>query len=316
MRHLVRRKSLIALLVLLLVVTLLYLLPAKHQFPAKQRSQPGRTESKKQYEYVDKKGIRVIVGHYKGDDKPGINFTAEELNSNNFSPEEGAGAGGRPVYLKPHEEIRSKRLFHLNEFNLVVSDKISLDRKLDDVRSEDCQALQYSPPSLPTTSVVIVFHNEAWSTLLRTVHSALNTSPAGLIKEFILVDDASERSYLKLPLEEELKQLSVPARVIHSSGRVGLIQARLLGARQARGEVLTFLDAHCECTVGWLEPLLLRIKENPKAVVCPVIDIINDDTFQYTKSFSLHWGAFNWELHFRWFIMGLSQMDKVEIVTG
>ena len=315
MRHLVRRKSLIALLVLLLVVTLLYLLPAKHQFPAKQRSQPGRAESKKQYEYVDKKGIRVIVGHYKGDDKPGINFTAEELNSNNFSPEEGAGAGGRPVYLKPHEEIRSKRLFHLNEFNLVVSDKISLDRKLDDVRSEDCQALQYSPPSLPTTSVVIVFHNEAWSTLLRTVHSALNTSPAGLIKEFILVDDASERSYLKLPLEEELRQLSVPARVIHSSGRVGLIQARLVGARQARGEVLTFLDAHCECTVGWLEPLLLRIKENPKAVVCPVIDIINDDTFQYTKSFSLHWGAFNWELHFRWFIMGLSQMDKVEIVT-
>ena len=315
MRHLVRRKSLIALLVVLLVVTLLYLLPAKHKFPAKQRSQPGRAESKKQYEYVDKKGIRVIVGHYKGDDKPGINFTAEELNSNNFSPEEGAGAGGRPVYLKPHEEIRSKRLFHLNEFNLVVSDKISLDRELDDVRSEDCQALHYSPLNLPTTSVVIVFHNEAWSTLLRTVHSALNTSPAGLIKEFILVDDASERSYLKLPLEEELRQLSVPARVIRSSGRVGLIQARLLGARQAEGEVLTFLDAHCECTVGWLEPLLLRIKENPKAVVCPVIDIINDDTFQYTKSFSLHWGAFNWELHFRWFIMGLSQMDKVELLV-
>jgi len=35
--------------------------------------------------------------------------------------------------------------------------------------------------------------------------------------------------------------------------------------------------------------------------VCPVIDIINDDTFQYQKSFSLHWGAFNWEMHFRWF---------------
>ena len=42
-----------------------------------------------------------------------------------------------------------------------------------------------------------------------------------------------------------------------------------------------------------------------------MIDIINDDTFQYTKSFTLHWGAFNWELHFRWFVMGLSQMDLV-----
>lgn len=84
-----------------------------------------------------------------------------------------------------------------------------------------------------------------------------------------------------------------------------------LGANNASGEVLTFLDAHCECTIGYLEPLLSRVKEDRKNVVCPVIDIISDQNFGYLKSFELHWGAFNWQLHFRYELNHLLS-DKIE----
>lgn len=56
-----------------------------------------------------------------------------------------------------------------------------------------CKKKTYDYERLPTTSVVIAFYNEAWSTLLRTVYSVLETSPDILLEEVILVDDYSDR---------------------------------------------------------------------------------------------------------------------------
>ena len=53
-----------------------------------------------------------------------------------------------------------------------------------------CKKQTY-PRDLPVASVVICFYNEAWSTLLRSVHSILDKTPARLLKEIVLVDDSS-----------------------------------------------------------------------------------------------------------------------------
>lgn len=268
---------------------------------------------KKQKEYIDKRGIHVIVGHYLGNALPWEttpNLTEELLNMNNYKPIWSSGSQGQPVYLPPVDKQREKTLFHINRFNLMVSDIIPVNRTLPDVRKLSCKEKKYSDFKLQDVSVIIVFHNEAWSTLLRTVHSIIQRSPKRLLKEIILVDDASERSFLKRPLDEYVSNLPIQTKVIRAKNRTGLIRARLLGAKQAKGKILTFLDAHCECTKGWLEPLVARIVENRKTIACPVIDIIHDETFAYIKSFELHWGAFNWELHFRWYPIGSRELKK------
>lgn len=264
---------------------------------------PIRSNSR-QREYIDNRGIHVVVGRFVGDTLPHPafpNLTDQVLNQNNFNPQPDQGEFGEPVHMLPHEQAKSRNLFRIHSFNLLASDRIPLNRTLPDIRKPQCKELRYNVRELPTTSVIIVFHNEAWSTLLRTVHSVINRSPKILLKEIILVDDASERTFLQQPLEEHVSALPVPVKILRSKERHGLVKARLMGAKEAEGDVLTFLDAHCETTIGWLEPLLARIKNNPSTAVSPIIDIISDESFALLRSFELHHGGVSWNLHFRWF---------------
>jgi len=216
------------------------------------------------------------------------------------------GYMGKGYTIPDSEKERSKETIDQgwaqHQFNQFASDKISLDRPLPDHRDPKCKDVRYNLDELPVASIVICYHNEARSTLLRSVHSVLNRSPPQLIKEIILVDDFSELSELK-DLDDYFsrnpeKYLN-KVRILHQRKRQGVVGSRLAGLEAVLSPVVIFLDSHIECNEGWLEPLLDRIRIEPSAVVNPIIDSIHYDTFQYSRV-DLNQGGFNWSLNFDW----------------
>lgn len=221
----------------------------------------------------------------------------------------GLGEGGRAVVFEGSEKKKEKEGYSKYAFNEYASQKISLVRSIPDTRSAGCDAKSYPVSDLPTTSVIICFHNEAWSTLLRTVHTVLLRSPPQLLQEIILIDDFSTFDHLKKPLEDYVAQLG-KVRILRTTKREGLIRARLLGAKAAKAQVLTFLDAHCEANVNWLEPLLDRIRRDPTTVAVPVIDIISSSDFSYSGTPAEVIGGFSWDMQFNWHSLPFSVRNQ------
>nr|XP_031297956.1 polypeptide N-acetylgalactosaminyltransferase-like 6 isoform X2 [Camelus dromedarius] len=208
----------------------------------------------------------------------------------------GKGEHGKPYPLT--EEDHDDSAYRENGFNIFVSNNIALERSLPDIRHANCKHKMYLE-RLPNTSIIIPFHNEGWTSLLRTIHSIINRTPESLVAEVILVDDFSDREHLKDKLEEYMARFS-KVRIVRTKKREGLIRTRLLGASLARGEVLTFLDSHCEVNVNWLPPLLNQIALNHKTIVCPMIDVIDHNHFGYeAQAGDAMRGAFDWEMYYK-----------------
>ncbi|KAK3093544.1 hypothetical protein FSP39_017090 [Pinctada imbricata] len=288
----------------------------------------------------------------------------------------------RPAdYITKVSDIEKKDPYHSHGFHIVNSRNARWDRTLTDFRSSLCREEKFS--GLSPTSIIIAFHNEERSALLRTVVSVLQRSPPHLIKEIILIDDNSDNGlydyhhsdnglydhkdnvlydndpidnglygrhhydnglydndhtdnvlYDNDPIdnglygrhhydnglydndhtdnvlydndhndnEEDGKLLAtIPKVTLHRSNqREGAIRSRVWGAEIASGEIITFLDSHCEVNDGWLEPLLYRIKEDPLVVAVPLLDTISSSSLQLSPTDPKMIGGFDWTLKFKW----------------
>ncbi|GAB6023495.1 UDP-N-acetyl-alpha-D-galactosamine polypeptide [Chamberlinius hualienensis] len=203
---------------------------------------------------------------------------------------------GHLEYIVHSEITKPEDHYSRHAFNITASNNIKSDRSLPDTRHDSCRIkMEEDFDDYPDVSVIIAFHNEARSALLRTITSVLNRSPAHILREIILVDDCSD-DLLDGQLLTELPKV----KLIRCDTRQGLIRSRVLGSNQATGECLVFLDSHCEVNVDWLQPLLQIVMKNPNVVASPIIDVIDVDNFEYSGSSADLKGGFDWSLNFKW----------------
>ncbi|OWK51600.1 Polypeptide N-acetylgalactosaminyltransferase 5 [Lonchura striata] len=285
------------------------------------------------------------------------------------------GQFGHPVAVPDDKQEEAKSRWKEGNFNVYLSDLIPVDRAIADTRPAGCSEQQVHN-DLPTTSIIMCFVDEVWSTLLRSVHSVLGRSPPHLVQEIILVDDCSTKEHLKEQLDAYMSRFP-KVKILRLRERHGLIRARLAGAEVATGRtgavlgpvrttevlgtplqhgvrpsqctkgkkrswlwlgssgeprravaqsaapraqrellsragleadaptcaagaVLTFLDSHVECNVGWLEPLLERVRMSRNKVACPVIEVISDKDMSYMTVDNFQRGIFTWPMNFGW----------------
>ena len=193
--------------------------------------------------------------------------------------------------------------FETYQLDAHLGQVLPLVRELQDTRPELCQAIPYDRSlNRHKVSIIIPFYDELWSVLLRNIHSVIARSPEEFLMEIVLVDDNSSKENLKTPLENYIQWVP-KIRLLRNKEREGLIRARMIGARQAKGDILIFLDAHVEVNVGWLEPLVAEIVQDRTRIAVPYVAQIEPMKLVYSvPGYPLYRmkGTFTWELDYLW----------------
>lgn len=125
----------------------------------------------------------------------------------------GLGEQGVAVHLSGAAKERGDAIYKKIALNEELSEQLLYNRSVGDHRNPLCAAQHYDDGSLPSASVVIIFYNEPYSVLLRTVHSTLSTCNEKALKEIILVDDGSDNPELGGKLDYYVRTRTPPGKV-------------------------------------------------------------------------------------------------------
>nr|VZI09943.1 unnamed protein product [Spirometra erinaceieuropaei] len=214
-----------------------------------------------------------------------------------------------------------------SDFDLAkLADLQSGDKTIDDLRSTTTLQLRDAPlPASPGTIlcdcstgtprpvVPLSYHKTVFEHFHSLSHPGVRASLPPSVLQYIQI------------------------RIIRNANREGLIRSRLIGARQAKGDVLVFLDSHVRVSEDWLTFLLLRLalhhlkqttlaedkvcqaalSHTPYArlpakflLLSPAINELSVTGVEYPASEALR-GGFDWDLTFTWEAVSEEEKERV-----
>ena len=167
-------------------------------------------------------------------------------------------------------------------------------------------------PSIPENvmvdiSFVIPTRDENPDYIGKTIEYILTETPSRFMREIIFIDDASTVGSLQDIASSD------KVHVIRLEERVGLTNAKIIGAKKAKGTHIFFLDAHCRVGPYFAERMLARMETFSDIIVPEVIDV-KGDTFAFSSMDGGIKMMFDWTFDFSWF--GDDSDDFVPISSG
>jgi len=70
-------------------------------------------------------------------------------------------------------------------------------------------------------------------------------------------------------------------RVVRNEEPMGLMMARQSGVDAVTADYFIIMDGHMEVTPGWIEPLIYRLIQEPKALLCSHVGQVEANNFEF-----------------------------------
>lgn len=213
------------------------------------------------------------------------------------------------IYLLLRPDSKGVKVIHRGDFDSLAPKLAEASRSL--IESGEGRFETSGAKRFEGISLVIPIRDED-EFISKTISFTLGLANRSLLKEIIVIDDCSKREVSTLLNEQLPSSYLEYIKVIRLDKCEGLIRSRILGADASSSSVIVFMDGHCRPKDGWIQPLIDRLREKPKAIVCPMIEDIDRYTWKDLGTFGLKM-MFDWNFEFNWYE---DFTDTIPIASG